>query len=101
MIKILEKDLNKIKKKLSKGYFLRVTLVKSGCTGFEYKFIEDKNFDKEKDCIIEDKIIFFKTLIPKIENSTIYYKKNGLNETLELKNPNIVVECGCGQSFNF
>ena len=101
MITISEKDLNKIKKKLNKGYYLRITLVKSGCTGFEYRFIEDQNFNKEKDCIVEDTIIFFKTLIPKIEDSTLYYKKNGLYETLEIKNPNISVECGCGQSFNF
>ena len=51
MINISKKDLNKIKKKLNKESYLRITLVKSGCTGFEYKFIEDKNFDKKKDCI--------------------------------------------------
>ncbi len=94
MINISKKDLNKIKKKLNKESYLRITLVKSGCTGFEYKFIEDKNFDKKKDCIAENTIIFFKTLIPKIEGSTIYYKKNGLNEKLEIKNPNISAECG-------
>lgn len=101
MIEISEKDLGKIKNKLNKGYYLRITLVKSGCTGFEYKFIEDKEFNKDKDVIIKDTIIFFKTLIPKIENSQLYYKKDGLNEILEIKNPNISVECGCGQSFNF
>jgi iron-sulfur cluster assembly protein len=101
MLKIDKKDMNIINDKLKEGYYLRISLVKSGCTGFEYQFLKDENYNELKDVIIENKIIFFKTLLPKLENSTLYYKKEGLNKILDLKNPNISVQCGCGQSFSF
>lgn len=101
MIKISKKDLDLIKAKTREDSYLRISLVKSGCTGFKYEFTEDKNFDPKKDLIIEEKIIFFKTMIPKLEDAILYYKKEGLNQVLDLKNPNIDMECGCGLSFNF
>ena len=101
MLKIDRKDLDLIKSKTSEDSYLRISLVKSGCTGFKYQFSEDNKFDPNKDFIFEDKIIFFKTLIPNLEDSTLYYKKEGLNQVLDLKNPNVDMQCGCGQSFSF
>ena len=33
--------------------------------------------------------------------TTVEFIQDGLNATLEFDNPNVVQECGCGESFQF
>lgn len=99
---------NKIKQQLEKrgsGVGIRVGVKTTGCSGLAYVL---EYLDTGKTNPLYDKIWEFdngvcvvanvKDLVY-IDGMTIDYKRNGLNEGFDFKNPNERDRCGCGESF--
>ena len=87
---------------LSINYYLRVSIVGGGCSGFQYIF----NIEQEKN---DDDIIFeiknIKLIIDSISYSYLINSKiDYIDEMFENKfiviNPNANHTCGCGSSFS-
>jgi len=82
---------------------VRISVKDSGCTGFKY-VMEEVNAGEEGDLAltldngialyIDDDAMNF------MRGTQIDYEREGVNRTLKFNNPNVVAECGCGESFN-
>ena len=81
---------------------IRLGVKKAGCSGYEYIveyvyalgpfdcFVKDKGA-----CLVMDKEIYQKFLV----GTLVDFRLEGLNEGLVFDNPNVVGQCGCGESF--
>ena len=84
-----------------KGVGLRVGVKTTGCSGLAYvlEFVDELNDD---DQVFEDhglKLIVDGKSLVYIDGTQLDFVKEGLNEGLQFKNPNVNGECGCGESF--
>lgn len=83
------------------GQGIRVGVKTTGCSGLAYvlEFVDDPNeFDRE---FVSNNVRIFvdqKSLVY-LDNLELDWKKNGLNEGFDFKNPNEKDRCGCGESF--
>jgi iron-sulfur cluster assembly protein len=82
---------------------IRLAVQKAGCSGYEYaveyvymKSDLDLCFEKDGAKLIVDAEIFEKFL----KNTSVDFRKEGLNEGLCFDNPNVEGQCGCGESFS-
>jgi len=84
-----------------KGHGIKVGVKTTGCSGLVYvlEFVDDPNeFDRE---FVSNNIRIFvdqKSLVY-LDNLELDWKKDGLNEGFDFKNPNEKDRCGCGESF--
>ncbi|KKO47629.1 ATPase [Arsukibacterium sp. MJ3] len=87
----------------SPGHVVRLSIKTSGCTGYAY-VLDIVEQALEGDTLIKasEKLIFCvaPNAVNLVRNTEIDYVKEGLNGVLKFNNPNIVAECGCGESFN-
>jgi iron-sulfur cluster assembly protein len=105
-IRLTEKAKLKIKDNLAKrgkGLGIKVGVRTTGCSGLAYtiEYI-DKLDEKELYWIGGDEgfmLVSTKKDFVYLENMTIDYVRNGLNEGFEFVNPNEKDRCGCGESF--
>lgn len=82
---------------------IRVGVTAGGCVGFEYLFKFDDVIDSS-DHILDYgkfKIIIDELSIPYLENATLDYIVEGLNEQFKIFNPDETASCGCGVSISF
>lgn len=84
---------------------IRVHVKKAGCSGYEYDLSlayansltkHDYSFVKENVAVLIDKEVYLKFFKG---GALMEYVQEGLNEGLQFKNPNVVGQCGCGESF--
>ena len=84
-----------------KGGGLRLGVKTSGCSGLAY-VLEFADVVEEGDTVFEEKgvkvIIDAKSLVY-LDGTELDFKREGLNEGFEFRNPNVKDECGCGESF--
>lgn len=81
---------------------VRLHVKKAGCSGYEY-VVEyayqlgplDEVVEKGGACLVLDKEIYQKFLV----GTCVDFRQDGLNEGLVFDNPNVVGQCGCGESF--
>ncbi len=82
---------------------VRISLQESGCTGYKY-VVEEVDEGAEGDLRIEldnGVQLFLDTgAIAVLRGTEIDYVREGINFNLKFRNPNVVAECGCGESFN-
>ena len=83
------------------GIGIRLGVRPAGCSGFAY-VLEFVDLAEEQDEIFEEHgVTMF--IDPKslaiLEGTELHFAREGLNEGLEFKNPNVSAECGCGESF--
>ena len=85
-----------------KGLGIRLGVTTSGCSGMAYvlEFVdepapEDQVFEGHGVRIYIDP----KSLVY-LEGTELDFVKEGVNEGLQFRNPNVSAECGCGESFN-
>lgn len=94
----------KIQRHLAKrgsGIGIRVGVKTTGCSGLAYVLeyvdnITDEDiitFDEEFVVVVDPKSLVY------LENITVDYQKQGLNEGFEFINPLEKARCGCGESF--
>ena len=82
---------------------VRISVRESGCTGFKYvmeevAIAEDGDvtvtLDNGIELYLDDAAVEF------LRGTQIDYEREGINRTLKFRNPNVVAECGCGESFS-
>jgi len=88
--------------KRGKGLGIKLGVKTSGCSGYQYviEYVDETSAD---DFEFEYYgVVFY--VDPKshvyLSGSILEFKQEGLNSGLEFVNPNVVGECGCGESFS-
>ncbi|MCK7460379.1 HesB/IscA family protein [Idiomarina aminovorans] len=85
------------------GKFIRLSTKQSGCTGYAYVLDSvDALEDADEVVDINDnlKVAIASNALELVRNTEIDYVKEGINGIVKFNNPNVVNECGCGESFN-
>jgi iron-sulfur cluster assembly protein len=80
---------------------IRLGVKTSGCSGYAY-VIDYAKAATEADRLIEVDgltILIDPISEPLLSGTTVDLKVEGVNRTLRFDNPNVVSECGCGESF--
>ena len=84
-----------------RGEGIRIGVKTSGCSGLAY-VLEFVDVQDPEDTLFEtDGVRVFvdpKSLVY-LDGTTVDFAREGLNEGLEFRNPNVAGECGCGESF--
>ena len=81
---------------------VRLSVKASGCSGYQYvlDWVEAALDSDLQMPLSDDKhLIIDSQALNLIRGTEILLKKEGLNETIEFKNPNVIGTCGCGESF--
>ena len=85
-----------------KGEGIRLGVRTSGCSGLSYvlEFVDDVQSEDE---IFEShgvKLFVDPKSMIYLDGTELDLVRDGLNEGLEFRNPNVAGECGCGESFS-
>jgi iron-sulfur cluster assembly protein len=106
MITLTDLAIKKVKSLLDKrgaGAGIRLGVKTTGCSGLAYtlEYVDTytaeegvTNFAQNDFCVLVD----HKSLAY-MDNMTVDWVRNGLNEGFEFQNPNERDRCGCGESF--
>ena len=82
---------------------VRIAVKSSGCTGFMY-VMEEVAAGAEGDVRVEldngVSLFVAADAVDVLRGTRIEYEREGVNRTLRFRNPNVVAECGCGESFS-
>lgn len=85
------------------GKLVRLSTKVSGCTGYAY-VLNLVDAGKEDDLLlpISSKLTLAVAAdaVELVRNTEIDYVKEGINGVIKYHNPNVVNECGCGESFS-
>lgn len=85
------------------GSVIRLSTKVSGCTGYAYvlDMVDGPQADDE---LVEASdaltVAISKDAVQFVRNTEIDYVQEGVNGVIKYNNPNVVDECGCGESFN-
>jgi len=105
MISLTDAASKKVKQLLGRrgGIGIRLGVKTTGCSGLAYvlEYVDKYNPDEY---VINYAQQDFVVLVDKqhevyLDNMTVDYVRNGLNEGFEFNNPNVRDKCGCGESF--
>jgi iron-sulfur cluster assembly protein len=83
------------------GEGIRIGVKTSGCSGLAY-VLEFVDAIQPEDRVFEDfgvKLYVDPKSLVYLDGTIVDFAKEGLNEGLEFRNPNVAGECGCGESF--
>ena len=83
------------------GEGIRIGVKTSGCSGLAY-VLEFVDAIQPEDEVFEDfgvKLFVDPKSLVYLDGTIVDFSKEGLNEGLEFRNPNVAGECGCGESF--
>ena len=85
-----------------KGEGIRLGVRTSGCSGLSYvlEFVDEV---LAEDAVFESygvKLFIDPKSLVYLDGTELDLVRDGLNEGLEFRNPNISGECGCGESFS-
>ena len=81
---------------------LRFGVKNAGCSGFAYT-VDMTNEILDGDEVFESlgvTVIVDKTHLEQIDGTQIDYESDGFASAFKFKNPKVVDECGCGESFS-
>ena len=90
----------------SKKNCFRLSIKRSGCSGFAYviSYVNDSEVGSDLRFPVEgnsDLFVFVdQPSYPFLKGLHIDYVRSGLNSSLKFTNPNQASVCGCGESFN-
>lgn len=84
-----------------KGLGIRLGVTTSGCSGMAYvlEFVDEQ---VAEDQVFEGfgvKVFIDPKSLAYLEGTELDFVREGLNEGLQFRNPNVSAECGCGESF--
>ncbi len=94
--------LKELLKEEKEGSFLRISVLKGGCSGQQYEFAleADKKDDDNMFEIMGIKFAVNNESLPHLKGSKIDYLDSLTGAGFKVSNPNAHSTCGCGQSFN-
>jgi iron-sulfur cluster assembly protein len=84
-----------------RGLGLRLGVKASGCSGFSY-IVDFADEALPSDLVFESqgvKVFVDPDSLAAIDGTRIDFVRQGLNEAFRFENPNVLGECGCGESF--
>lgn len=81
---------------------LRLGVRTSGCSGFAYTvgYADDVG---DGDHVFEQhgiKVVVDPKSLPFLDGMEVDFVRDGLNQRLDFRNPNVKDQCGCGESFS-
>lgn len=86
--------------------FLRVFVDAGGCSGFQYQFEFDQEFDSDEDIVViasasdEARVVVDETSLGFLEGSTLDFVQEMIRSSfVVVDNPKSEAACGCGSSF--
>ncbi|MFT5082562.1 MAG: iron-sulfur cluster assembly accessory protein [Lentisphaeria bacterium] len=82
---------------------IRLSLKKSGCTGFKYVIdeVDACEADDLKVQLANGVVVYVDVKhLAALKGMVVDYTQQGLNKNLVLNNPNVKDACGCGESFS-
>ncbi|MFN2327751.1 MAG: HesB/IscA family protein [Chromatocurvus sp.] len=82
---------------------VRISVQESGCTGFKYVMEEvESAHDGDVELSLDNGVRLYldHDAVDFMRGTKIDYTRDGINRTLKFQNPNVVAECGCGESFS-
>ncbi len=84
-----------------RGLGIRLGVRTSGCSGMAYvlEFVDEQ---APEDTVFEDhgvKVFIDPKSLVYLDGTELDFVREGLNEGLQFRNPNVSAECGCGESF--
>ena len=87
--------------KRGKGVGLRLGVKTTGCSGMAYvlEFVDET---APEDQVFEAhgvKVFIDPKSMVYLDGTELDFVREGLNEGLQFRNPNVAAECGCGESF--
>lgn len=82
---------------------VRISVAESGCTGFKYVMdvvagSEEGDSELELDNGVQ--VFVAADAIDFLRGTEVDMEQEGINHVLKFRNPNVVAECGCGESFS-
>lgn len=87
------------KRLVKEDKLISLKLKTSGCSGYSYVLdIEDK-INQEYELIQHIPFKILPEHMRAFNNMVIDYKREGFNTKIIFDNPNVINECGCGESF--
>ncbi|MEM9533430.1 MAG: iron-sulfur cluster assembly accessory protein [Pseudomonadota bacterium] len=81
---------------------LRLTLTRTGCSGWAHEVSLVDDYDAEADVVFEDQgiaLVVDGEVIDKVAGTEIDFVTQGLNRVFVFANPQAGEACGCGESF--
>lgn len=84
-----------------KGLGIRLGVTTSGCSGMAYvlEFVDEEVPEDQTFEGFGVKVFIDPKSLVYLEGTELDFVKEGLNEGLQFRNPNVSAECGCGESF--
>ncbi len=84
-----------------RGLGIRLGVTTSGCSGMAYvlEFVDEQ---VPGDQVFEDhgvRVFVDPKSLVYLDGTELDFVREGLNEGLQFRNPNVSAECGCGESF--
>lgn len=82
---------------------IRLSLKTSGCTGYAYvlDYVDTPQTDDEIVSLTDDLTLAVSVDAMGIVRGTeIDFVSEGINRVVKFNNPNVISECGCGESFS-
>jgi len=85
------------------GKIVRLSTRESGCTGYAY-VLDLVDGSVEDDVVLHPGALVTLAVAPDalkiLRGTEIDYVAEGVNNVVKFNNPNVVAECGCGESFS-
>lgn len=85
-----------------RGEGVRLGVKATGCSGWMY-VVDYADVIGPRDRVFESqglKVIVDEASLVLIDGTELDYRRDGLNEGFQFKNPNVKGACGCGESFS-
>ncbi len=82
---------------------VRISVKESGCTGFMYVMEEvDEGQSSDASVDLENgvRVLLDADAVSFLRGTEVDLVREGINKVLRFNNPNVVAECGCGESFS-
>lgn len=103
-IQVTESAARRIQQQIAKrgaGLGLRLGVKKTGCSGYAYT-VDYADALGANDAVFEQHgvtVVVSQEHLPLLDNLTLDFQKQGLNEAFKFLNPQAKAYCGCGESF--
>ena len=82
---------------------IRISVQESGCTGFKYVMQEvDEPVANDEAMDLDNgvRLLIAGDALQFLRGTEVDLVREGINKVLRFQNPNVVAECGCGESFS-